>query len=229
MDSISSETHFYHQLEKSLGKSCVDSVVYIPYESYCENITSSKFKVYEDWWVAKPGVVVSKIRALLGESDRVFARKTKVLKIDKPTCDAFLEENHIYGATKAKHKIGLFYQDDLVAVATFAAQRNLTIGRSVELIRFCSKNGTTIVGGLDKLLTFYIKEYAPDHIMTYIDKDWGSGKGFLNLGFHLTTEKQPINYCVNPKTGKRRPIDKKTIDCELSINNSGSLKLEKKV
>ncbi len=228
MDSKSSESNFYNQVEKNLGRSSVESVAFIPYTSYGENIVSSKFKVYEDWWVAKPEVVVSKIRALLGESDRVFARKTKVKKIDKPTCDAFLEENHIYGTTKAKHKIGLFCNNDLVAVATFGAQRNLTIGRSVELIRFCSKNGTTVVGGLDKLLKFYFKEYTPDHIMTYVDKDWGSGKGFLNLGFQLTAEKESINYSVNPKTGKRTP-NEKTIDCELSIKNSGSLKLEKKL
>lgn len=229
MSSNSSESHFYRQLENNLGKSFVDSVVFIPYAFYGENLTSSKFKIYEDWWVAKPEVVISKIRALNGSSDRIFARKTKVKKIDKPTCDAFLEENHIYGTTKAKHKIGLFYQDELVATATFSAQRNLAIGRSVELIRFCSKNGTTVVGGLDKLLKFYIKEYTPDHIMTYVDKDWGRGKAFLALGFELTAEKEPINYSVNPKTGKRIPIEKDIHNIKFSIKNSGSLKLEKKV
>ncbi|MCT4581463.1 MAG: hypothetical protein N4A35_08610 [Flavobacteriales bacterium] len=226
MQKKSSTYQFYNHLENLLGVQCDETVEFIPYESYNTNVVSNKFKVYQDWWVAKPEVVVSKIKALMGASDRIFARKTKLKKIDKPTANAFLEENHIYGTTKAKHKIGLFYKNDLVAVATFSAQRNLAVGRSSELIRFCSKNGTVIVGGLDKLLKYYIKEYSPDHIMTYVDKDWGSGEAFLNLGFELTSERAFNRYTVDRTSGKRMLLTGKNVANGLSIKNSGSSKLE---
>lgn len=226
MQFKSSSYQFYDALEKALGISCDSVIEFVPYEKYNKCIVTQKFKIYEDWWGAKPAVVISKVQSIIGVSERIFARKTKVLKIDKPTCDAFLDENHIYGTTKAKHKIGLFYLSELVAVATFSAQRNLDVGRSAELIRFCSKNGTTIVGGLDKLIKFYIKTYMPNHIMTYIDKDWGSGKSFLNLGFNFTAEREAIYYCINLTTGKRIVKGENTIDCELGIKNGGSLKFE---
>ncbi len=226
MQKKSSTYQFYNHLANLLGVPCNETVEFIPYESYKNSVDTNKFKIYQDWWVAKPKVVASKVKALTGTSNRIFARKTKLRKIDKPTVDSFLEENHIYGTTKAKHKIGLFYESHLVAVATFSAQRNLAVGRSSELIRFCSKNGTTIVGGLDKLLKYYIKEYRPDHIMTYVDKDWGSGRAFLNLGFELTGERAANTYLVNKTSGKRTLLVEQKEAGDFYIKNTGSLKLE---
>lgn len=229
MDEDSSKYHFYKTL-KAISKTELDLEIdfpFIPFSEYSKALAHNSFVVYEDWWIANPEIVISKIKSKCGLSKRIFARKTIIQRIDKIQSDLFLNDNHIYGAVKSKYKIGLFYNKELVAVATFSPQRNLNVGRSVELVRFCSKKGTIIVGGLDKLLKFYEKEFNPNHIMTYIDKDWGSGSGFLKLGYTITSERKPIQFCVDVVIGKRKIINYKNNDCELKIWNRGSIKVEK--
>lgn len=223
MNSKTSTYKFYEEL-KSISEI---EIPFVLYSEYSKKINHNNFVVYEDWWVSKPEIVISKIKSKLGLSKRIFARKTKVNRIDKFQSDSFLNENHIYGTVKSKYKIGLFYESELIAVATFSPQRNLNVGRSVELVRFCSKNGITIVGGLDKLLKFYEREFQPDHIMTYIDKDWGSGEGFLKIGYVKASEREPILYCINKKSGERSIIKEESENCNLTLLNRGSIKVEK--
>ncbi len=220
---MNSQEAFYKTIKKHFPKE-ENLEQIIPFYAFCSKRPSANFVVYEDWWVRNPKIVISKIGAILGCNNRVFARKTTVKRINKEECNTFLKTNHIYGATKAKHKIGLFLEDELFAVATFSSQRNFSFGRSTELIRFCSKNNTTIVGGLDKLLKFYIREFSPNHIMTYIDKDWGNGQGFLKLGFKIESEKEALTYFVNTETGERFKTQNKE-NSLLKILNKGSLKL----
>jgi len=213
-----------------INENSSDLFMFLAYDNYTNEIKTNKFVIYEDWWVRKPDIVKSKIISILGVSERIFARKCEIKKITKPIADAFLEENHIYGTTKLKIKLGLFYHSNLVSIITFAGQRQFHDGsRSVELLRYCNKNGYTVVGGLDKLLKAYIKEYQPDAIMTYIDLDWGNGQAFKKLGFEKDDVKLPITFFVNKKTGIRIQENslmffEKTNDYT-KVLNSGSLKL----
>jgi len=192
------------------------------------------FIVYEDWWLRKPEVVKSKIKSILKISKRIYARQCQTIKINKYEADLFLEENHICGSTNSKIKYGLFYNGELVAVATFASQRQFRDGsRSAEMLRFCTKNGFTITGGLDKLLKAYIRNYKPGNIMTYVNKDWGSGEAFLKLGFEIAGNKPPVTFYVNTKNGERIPekyfTDLDNINSYAKIKNKGSIKMIKKV
>jgi len=203
---------------------------FLSYKNYKSRPITNSFMIYEDWWMKSPEVVKSKILSILQISKRIFARKCKVKKITKPVADNFLEENHIYGATKSKVKYGLFYEDEIMGAVTFAGQRQFHDGsRSVELLRYCNKNGYTIVGGLDKLLKAYVKDYKPDTIMTYIDLDWGSGNAFVKLGFEKKENKLPIFFYVNKKTGNRiTEFNFKKFNEEddfIKVENKGSLKL----
>ena len=133
---------------------------------------------------------------------RIFARKTKVRRISAAIAMKFLEEHHLWSATKAKHNYGLFANSndtndgELVAVATFSTRRKVVrLGkprRSHELLRFCSKRDTNVVGGISKLIKAFIKEKKPDDIVTVIDRDWGSGSGWSSLGFENVATMEPI-------------------------------------
>ncbi len=223
-----SEYQFYDVLEKHFSEhtNVMEVVQFLPYGNYeLPKINGNCFIVYEDWWIRKPKVVLSKINSILGQNKRIFARKTKVRRINKEVADNFLEKHHIYGATKSKHKYGLFLEKELLSVATFSGQRNLEIGRSGELIRYCTKGNITVVGGLDKLLKHYEREMHPEHIMTYIDLEWGKGESFRKIGFTETERKASITYWINPCTGDRSriPTEKHTLE----IKNKGSLKMER--
>ena len=234
------EEVFYHFLdflikEYNLPERSFEKFIFLPYEKYsAEIIYLDKFIVYEDWWQRKPEIVKSKIKSILQISGRIYGRLCKVRKITKPEADLFLNENHILGSTNSKIKYGLFYGDELVSVATFAAQRQFRDGsRSAELLRICSKNNLTIVGGQDKLLKAYIREYQPDTIMSYIDLAWGKGDAFLKIGFEIKDKLASVRYFVNMNTGER--INEKYFnDFEnmskyVSVKNSGSLKMVKKI
>lgn len=101
---------------------------------------------HEDVWKNTYTGPIARSRLLcrLGRvKSRVYARKTIARRIDGPTATAFLESNHLWGATKTKYSYGLFLptsssagslspvsakadccdDETLVAVATFSSRR----------------------------------------------------------------------------------------------------------
>ncbi|MCF6365090.1 MAG: hypothetical protein L3J35_02700 [Bacteroidales bacterium] len=235
METINEFTDFLDLIisENNLNLSVKEKFIFLPYEKYPKaDKTNNKFIVYEDWWIKNPEIVKSKIISILKLSTRVYARECTVKKIDKPVANLFLKENHLYGSVKSKVKYGLFYKNRLYGIITFAGQRRFQNGsRSVELLRFCNKNYCTVVGGFDKLLSAYIKDYQPDTVMTYIDLDWGGGEAFKNLGFVSKEKKEPMMFYVNKQTGERISQkyfnDIKEQNKYEKVFNKGSLKMIK--
>lgn len=146
--------------------------------------------VWQDRYQTNPELVVSRILALLGIRKRIHARAGNVQRIDKPMAKLFCEANHLQGYANAYYHFGLFVKSEMVAVALFSKGRNMTdeqiLYRSYECVRFASLQGTTVVGGLGKLIAAFKTMVGPDHIMTYVDRDWGIGEGFVKLGFTLS-------------------------------------------
>ncbi|WP_258541443.1 hypothetical protein [Parvicella tangerina] len=158
---------------ESNGKELVVSV---------ENIQQKHWRI-EEQWLKSPIILFSKILNKLGLSHRIHARKCEVHRIDKPTLETFLTQHHLYGVAGAKHKFGLFHDNELVALVSFATPRMIEGKLSAELVRYCVKSGYSIPGGLDKLLKHYTKIYPCDDIFTYVDLAWSSGIGFKKIGF----------------------------------------------
>lgn len=161
--------------------------------------------LWEDYWLARKNIVQSRLAATLGISAKIPARLTLARRIDNAATEHFLEANHLNGSTLSKFRYGLFLpkryyrvlpegftfdtsaDEMLVAVATFSHARifeqNGAPFRSHELIRFASLLNTNVVGALDKLLNAFIREKAPDDIMTYADLEWSDGRSYKRLGF----------------------------------------------
>ncbi|GAB3932828.1 hypothetical protein [Larkinella terrae] len=177
--------------------------------------------LWEDVWRSEPVIVRSRLRAMVGLSERIPARLTQVRRIDKPTAGRFLQENHLQVVTHSKYKYGLFLParyfrvlpsgfaiepanatELLVAVATFSYPRQVirdgSSYRSVELVRFANRLNVTVVGGLDKLLKAFTTDARPDDIMTYADRDWSNGRSYEKLGFTRLEETAPNRFWVRP-------------------------------
>lgn len=186
--------------------------------------------IYEDELNNKFVIIESRIKSMLGFSTRVHGRSTKVVKLTKPDFLAFLKENHGNEPFNAKYKYGLIYKDELVAAASFGQlmHKKFEAGGkwSGELIRFCNKNGVTVVGGLSKLIKHFINDHKVDDVMTYADKDWSDGKSYKKLGFKLVDEIPPHEFFVDTKTLERFNHKTKTLAQNplISVYNSGSLK-----
>ncbi len=166
----------------------------------------------------------------------IHGRETEVRPITNPTLLDFLQQNHLHVPLKGKHKYGLFFKAQLVSVASFSYPRNITIDgqkvRSYELLRFCHLNGYIVVGGLTKLLAHFIRAQPVEHLMTYVDIEWGAGEGFEKAGFKRTGQMPPKTFWIN-KTDLQRFHQIGGQDTEdltsqyADVYNCGSYKMEK--
>ncbi|MEQ9425964.1 MAG: hypothetical protein RJQ09_16180 [Cyclobacteriaceae bacterium] len=166
------------------------------------NKSANSIRIWEDQWITKGTVVQSRLRSLFNETISIYGRETTVVKLTQPQLDEFLETNHLMGTTKAKTKMGLINNKRLVAAASFGKPQ--TINRdgkkfqSHELIRYCNKNGCSVIGGLSKLLNHYISDRTPDDIMTYVDLEWSSGESFKSLGFENEGRTPAQEFWIKP-------------------------------
>lgn len=147
--------------------------------------------IFSDEWCNKKDIVKKKIQNILTRDDkRLYARECVVRAVSPKDANLFLELNHIQGGDKSKHKLGLYYGKELVALMTFSVGRSmmgaLREDNKWELSRFATK--CRVVGGASKLLHHFIKNYKPTKIISYADRRWSVGNlyeqlGFINVGF----------------------------------------------
>lgn len=185
--------------------------------------------VWEDIWIHKTELVKLRIQSIIGLAKKIHARQTEVIRINKQQTQGFLNQHHLQGATSAYYKLGLMFKNELVAVATFSKARTMYDGpvyyRSYELERFASKGGTNIVGGLSKLMQHFIKINQVQHLMTYADRDWSTGEGYLKIGFKLVEETPPQVLFIDELSFMRYSNKQITnLEHKIKIHNAGSLK-----
>jgi hypothetical protein len=163
--------------------------------------------IYEDQWLYKSDIVKNRILVLLGKGKTIFGRKTTVQKIDAVKARQFFDQYHLQGFVAARSYLGLLYQHNIVAVASFSGGRNMrqkaTHYRSYELLRFASIDSTVVVGGLSKLLKHFVAKRQPNDIMTYTDSAWGLGASFETIGFCFVENTKAIENYLDSKTMQR--------------------------
>jgi len=156
--------------------------------------------IYEDDWIYKQDIVKSRILNILGESNKIYARKCEIKEINTISSKTFLDVNHIQGHVGSKIKIGLFYENELVSLMTFGSLRKSmgqkSTANSYELLRFCNKLNTNVVGGASKLFKYFIEKYNPIEVISYADRSWSSGHLYKILGFKLEHKTRPNYYYV---------------------------------
>ena len=167
--------------------------------------------IWEDDWIYKNDIVKSMILNKLGKtSNKIYARKTEIKEINNNLLiKTFLNNNHLQGFIGSKVKIGLFYNDELVSLISFGKKRMFMKSKSntnneYELLRFCNKINTNVVGGASKLFKYFIKNYKPREITTYADRSHSQGKLYEKLGFKFIHKTQPNYYYVINDNRKHR-------------------------
>lgn len=159
----------------------------------CEKLGIHLIHIFENEWLTKREIVNSRIKNLLGLStNRIFARKCTIKEVDSKTSIEFQDVNHLQGHTNAKIHLGLYYQDELVSLMTFGKPR-FDSHHEWELLRFCNKLDTSVVGAASKLLIHFERMYKPNSIVSYADRRWSNGKVYRKLGFILDHISEP-NY-----------------------------------
>ena len=188
---------YWHSLKESL--------YHINKFIQCDDQNIQLLTIWEDWIRTKPYIVKSLIKSKLGlVSNKIYARKCKIQKVSSKDCTEFLDDNHIQGSSPSSIKLGLYYNNELVSIMTFSKSRT-GIGKKEdgwELVRFCNKINTNVIGAASKLLSYFIKSYNPSKIISYSSNDISNGNLYQVLGF----QKEGISnayWYVNQQTFER--------------------------
>ena len=191
----------------------------------------SCIQIWEKDLVSNQQLYSSIFSAKRGELHQLHGRKCIVSKIDKPTAQAFLSENHSNGAVNSSIYFGLLHADELVAIAAFSKPMKMSKDYSYdyfsgELVKFCTKQQLRVYGGLDKLMKHYVQHFPVSDIMTYSDINFGDGEVYRKLGFECMGYTTPIafEFRNGEKVVVRNPLLEKPY-----FYNSGNEKFIRKV
>jgi hypothetical protein len=131
----------------------------------------------------------------------IYGRKCLVGEIDSKTYKNFCEENHIQGTVNSKIKLGLFYNNELVSIMSFGGLRKSLGSKSIEghweMLRFCNKLNTKVIGAASKLFSYFINNYKPKEIVSFSDKRYFSGELYQKLNFQFIKETKPNYYYIS--------------------------------
>ena len=197
----------------------------------CESNGIKLIHVFEDEWLYKQDITKSRIKNILGLTDnKIYARKCEIKIINYSESSDFLNKNHIQKTVKSKINLGLYYNDELVSLMTFGGVRkimgNNNINDKYELLRFCNKLDTNVIGGASRLLKYFIKNYSPNEIISYADRRWSQGELYEKLGFNFIHNSKPNYWYIN---GKSREYRFKYRKSELISDGYDSNKTEKEI
>ena len=161
-----------------------------------------------DYLIHQEKKLIPLILSKLKLNKTIFARNCTVKKVDKKNATHFLNTYHLLNATQSAFNLGLFYKDELLALASFSKGRRMNRlkenQRSFELIRFCCKSGITVTGGLTRLVKNFCEEKQAGDIMTYVDKQLSDGRSFINAGFKKHGETEPNYFLIDKNTFERK-------------------------
>ena len=158
--------------------------------------------IYEDEWLNKKEIIKDKIMSALGKTpNKIYARQCKIDIPSEEEKRNFLNKTHIQGNIPDSVKLGLYYQNELIAVMTFGKLR-LPLGHKnggegkYELLRYSTKLNTSVIGGASKLFKYFVDNYSPEEIISYCDRRFSVGNMYEKLGLSLDHISQPNYYYV---------------------------------
>lgn len=227
------------------------------------------FYLYEDKWIFSKESIKTRLKVRLGRANKIFARNCEIISnmgnwFNEERIRRFFNNNHSLGWIKSPYYIGLVHKDNLVGLASFSKpiitkskkcndsndssnSEEYIEFSSFEWTRYSTLPNTTIIGGMSKILHYFINNLINNEldqkfislqnygieIMSYSDNEWSGGSAYKQLKFRHISDKPPIELYINEITGdrisKRAFLDKERKGIEHKANyykiyNMGSKK-----
>ena len=157
--------------------------------------------IFEDEWLVKNDIVKSRLKTILNLADhKLYARKCILKNITKTEKKNFLDTNHLQGDGASSINLGLFFENELVSVMTFAKPR-FNKEYDFELTRFANKLNYNIVGSFSKLLSYFTKSVDFNSLISYADRRWSDRNNvYERNGFILVSETEPSPWYIDHKS-----------------------------
>lgn len=169
----------------------------------CEQQGIKLFHIFENEWnnSIKKEIWKSILQNALFQTTKIFARNCNLKEVSISDARSFLDENHIQGNCNSSVRLGLYYENELVSLATFGTSRYTNNIEANELIRFCNKKYTSVIGAASKLIKHFKKtNNAP--LISYANRRWASklNNVYKTIGFTFLHETKPNHFYI--KNGK---------------------------
>ena len=170
----------------------------------CKDKGIQLLHIWEDDWKYKRNIIKSIILNKLGLiKNKIFARKCFIKEVNSKEARLFLDINHIQGFSPSQIKLGLYFNNELVSLMTLG-WRYTNAKREYELIRFCNKLNTNIIGGSSKLFKYFLNNNNIDEIISYADISLFSGGLYGLLGFKKSHLSKPNYFWIIDGIKKHR-------------------------
>ena len=165
----------------------------------CQKRGIQLISIWEDQYLSKYNIVRSLLLSKLGIYEtKLYARKCDLCTVDAETANIFYSHNHIQGKCNASVHYALRYDDNIVAMMSFGKR---ALGKEYddnwELIRYCSKINTSVIGGVSKLFNHFIKSHNPKCIISWSSNDISDGNMYKLLNFDYANESLSYWYISN--------------------------------
>ena len=169
----------------------------------CNKQNIRLFHIFDDEWKKNKELILIKIKHALNINTfpTIGARKCTIKEISNKTSSDFLEKYHIQGGDIAKHRLGAYYNDELVGVLTIVKIRG-----EYKLNRFAANTKYKLPGLASKMLKKGLGLYEINEITTFSDKRYGTipeKSVYLKLGFEYVGDTKPAYWYYDMKTGNR--------------------------
>lgn len=185
----------------------------------CSDKNIKLITLWEDWIRTKPYILEMIIRSEFDNYQNIInARDCEIVILDDNLCSAFLADNNLYNEKPFDIGIGLMYKNNVVSLMTF-----LQNGQIWNLIQFCNILGTNVSNSYENILSYFIKQYKPQSIITCFTNDFDN-KHLIDLGFKPDTIYNPKRWFVNKYSYERIEYEPDDKDKFYEMFDSGFLK-----
>jgi len=149
------------------------------------------FRVFEDEWRNRRGIIEGMLRHRLGLVDRrIGARECKIVELTPRARREFFEANHLDGDARARKAWGLMHGDELVAALSVRRPFHAVYAGFAEVSRFACRSGVSVSGALSRLAR-HVRHEENVRLMTYVDGRIGNGHAYEAAGFIRISETPP--------------------------------------
>jgi hypothetical protein len=172
----------------------------------CEDKNIRLIHIFQHRWESDKNKIKSILKSATNKLEiKKYARKLKIIKVEKEQEKEFFDFNHIQKYKPSKICFGLIDdKNNLVCAMSFCKSR-YNKNYDIELLRYCNKLDTVVIGGANKLFEHFIKLNPNKKIISYCDRSLFSGNMYKKLGMiHHSDSRPSYFYTKNYKTWYNR-------------------------
>ena len=156
---------------------------------------------YELWDEDKAELILNVLKGKVNSNNKkvVYARECKVIPMNNVDAALINEKYHLQGHVNASITFGLEHEGEVVSLMSFGRPR-FSGEAEWELLRYTTRYDIGVVGGAERLLSYFRKLYSGS-IITYCDISKFTGDVYSKLGFRFMQYTAPNYVWYNEEIG----------------------------